>query len=166
MHHELFAQLAKHLETLDGWFTKATAHATAKNYDVNVLLAARLAPDMFPLVRQIQLACDTAKLAASRITGKEAPPHADTEQTIDELRRRIASVARYLTSYQAADFSGVESRTVSLPRWEGKVMTASSYFLEHALPNFYFHLAMAYAILRHNGVEIGKRDFLGPMTYR
>ena len=166
MHHDLFVQMAKQLRTIEGWFDKATTHATTKKYDVNSLLQARLAPDMFPFVRQIQLLCDTAKLAASRITGKEAPPHTDTEQTVDELKRRIASVVEYLGSYKPADFQGIESRTVSLPRWEGKSMTAHAYFIEHALPNFYFHLAMAYAILRENGVDVGKRDYLGQMTYR
>ncbi len=159
-------EMAKVLRNVDGWFDKAAAHATAKKFDAETLLQARLSPDMFPLLRQVQTACDTAKSAVARVSGKDAPSHPDTEQTIADLRKRIATVVAYVESYQAGDFDGAEDRRVALPRWEGKSMSAREYFVEHATPNFYFHVAMSYALLRHNGVEVGKRDFLGPMPLR
>ena len=166
MLHASILETKKLLQNLDGWLTKAEAHAAAKKYDPNVLLQSRLAPDMFPLVRQIQGACDVAKLAAARVTGRDAPSHPDEEKTIDELRKRIASVVAYLSEFTAKDFEGAGDRTVSLPRWEGKSMTATDYFLEHGQPNFFFHVTMAYALLRHNGVDVGKRDYLGQLTMR
>ena len=114
----------------------------------------------------MQIACDTAKVGASRVTGKEAPSQADTEATIDELRARIASDTSYLDGLTAADFDGVATRTVTQPRWEGKIMTAHDYFIEHVVPNFYFHIAHVYALLRHNGVGVGKRDYLGTLSQR
>ncbi len=114
----------------------------------------------------MQIACDTVKLAASRLGGKEAPVQADTEATVDELRARVKSVIAYLDTFTAKDFEAVPTRTVTQPRWEGKIMTAHDYFLEHAVPNFYFHATTAYALLRHNGVSIGKKDFLGPLSQR
>lgn len=159
-------EMTKLLRNVDGWLDKAAAHAAAKKFEAEVLLQARLAPDMFPLLRQIQTACDTAKFAVARTTGKEAPSHPDTEQTIADVRKRIATVVAYLESYRAADFDGIEDRRVALPRWEGKSMSALEYFVEHATPNFYFHAAMTYALLRNNGVEVGKRDFLGPMPLK
>jgi hypothetical protein len=159
-------EMKKLLHSLDGCLDKATAHAAAKKYDPEVLLHSRLAPDMLPLAFQLQTACDSAKYAASRVTGKDAPSHPDTEKTIADMRKRIASTADYLDTYKATDFDGIDSRTVSLPRWEGKSMAASDYFIEHAMPNFFFHVTTSYAILRHNGVDIGKRDYLGPINYR
>lgn len=151
------------LRNLDGWLAKATEHAQGKKYATTTLLQSRLAPDMFPLVRQIQSACDTAKFAAARITGKDAPSHPDTETDVAQLSERIAATIAFLESFAAADFAGVDDRRVSLPRWEGKTMSATDYFVEHAIPNFFFHVTTAYAILRHNGVDVGKRDYLGPM---
>ena len=142
------------------------AHAAAKKFDAETLLQARLAPDMFPLVRQIQAVCDQAKFAAARAAAKDPPSHPDTEQTIEQLRARIATVVAYLETFTAADYEGVEGRTIKLPRWEGKSMTALDYFVEHATPNFFFHLTTVYAILRHNGVDVGKRDYLGALSQR
>ena len=164
--YTIVLEMKKLLGTVDGWLDKATAHATARKYDPSVLLQSRLAPDMFPLVRQLQAACDQAKYAAGRASGKDIPAHADTEQTFDELRKRVASVVAYLDGFTARDFEGTDDRTISLPRWEGKSLTATSYFIEHALPNFFFHLTTTYALLRHNGVEVGKRDFLGALSFR
>jgi hypothetical protein len=158
-------EMKKLLRGVDGWLDKAVAHAAAKKFDANVLLQARLSPDMFPLVRQIQAACDQAKYAAGRTGAKELPSHPDTETTIDELRKRIASVVGYLDTFSESDFADVSNRTVTTPRWEGKHMTATNYFIEHAQPNFFFHLSMSYALLRSNGVEVGKRDYLGTLTY-
>jgi hypothetical protein len=159
-------EVKKLLLNVDGWFEKAVALADAKKFDANGLLQSRLAPDMFPLVFQVQSACDSAKYAASRTSGKTPPSDPDTEKTIAELRARIAKTAAYLDTFSKADFDDADTRSVSLPRWEGKSMAASAYFLEHALPNFFFHLSMTYAILRHNGVDIGKRDYLGPLSLR
>jgi len=161
----LVLEMKKLLGSLDRLLEKATEHAAAKKYDVNVLLTARLAPDMFPLIRQIQATCDQAKYAVSRTTGKETPSHPDTEQTIPELRARIATVIAYLAEFSEDDFVGLTERRVTTPRWEGKSMSASDYLVEHAQPNFFFHLAMSYAILRANGVEIGKRDYLGALSF-
>jgi len=161
-----FVQMKKTLGQLDAWLEKAAAFADAKKFDKAVFLDLRLAPDQFPFVRQVQTACDTAKLAASRLSGKEAPKHEDTEKSLDELRTRVRAVITYLDGFTAADFEGAEARVVTQPRWEGKVMSGGDYFLQHALPNFFFHTTHVYAILRHNGVEIGKRDFLGTLSLR
>lgn len=166
MYHEAFAQMKKQLGQLDKWLDAAVAHAKTKSFDPNLFVGFRLAPDQFAFVRQVQVACDTAKLAASRLTGKDAPAHADTEQTIDELKVRVAAVIGYLDGLTAKDFEGAATRTISMPRWEGKVMTGADYFLEHAQPNFFFHMSHAYAILRHNGVPLGKRDYLGAISLR
>jgi hypothetical protein len=159
-------EMKKLLGSLDTCLEKAAADATAKKYDVNLLLQCRLAPNMFPLVRQVQAACDQVKYAAGRTTGKEIPPHPDTEQSVEQLRARIAQVVTYVGEFTASDFAGIENRTVTTPRWEGKSMTAADYFTEHAQPNFFFHFSMAYALLRHNGVDVGKRDYLGALSYR
>ena len=164
--YPVFLELKKLLGTVPTWLDKAAEHAAAKKYDPNTLLQSRLAPDMFPLVRQIQSACDQAKYAAGRVAGKDIPSHPDTEQTIDEVRKRVAAVLAYLDGFTAKDFEGADDRSISLPRWEGKSMSATTYFIEHALPNFFFHLTMAYAILRHNGVDLGKRDYLGAINFR
>jgi hypothetical protein len=164
--HASVLENKKLLQNLDGWLQKAVAYAEAKKFDPNVLLESRLAPDMFPLMRQIQAACDQAKYGAARAGGKEPPSHPDNEKTLDDARKRIAAVVSYLDTFTKSDFEGVGARTVSLPRWEGKSMTAADYFVEHAQPNFFFHLTTAYAILRHNGVDVGKRDYLGAMNLR
>jgi uncharacterized protein len=164
--HLIVLEMKKLLKSLDGCLEKGVAYATAKKFEPTVLLQSRLAPDMFPLMRQIQAACDQAKYAAARTTGKEAPSHADDEQTMEQARARIAKVIAYLDGFSAGDFEGVEGRKVALPRWEGKSMTAVEYLIEHSMPNFFFHLTTAYAILRHNGVDVGKRDYLGPMPLR
>jgi uncharacterized protein len=154
-------EMKKLLGNIEGWLDKAAAHATAKKFDVNTLLQTRLAPDMLPLVFQIRVACDHAKGAAARSAGKEVPSHPDTEQTVDDLKKRLATVIEFLGTFKEADFHGATDRRVTMPRWEGKTMSASEYFIEYAQPNFYFHIAMTYALLRHNGVELGKRDFVG-----
>jgi hypothetical protein len=164
--YPLVLEMKKMLGQMNRWIDKAEAHAASKDYDPNTLLQARLAPDMFPLVRQFQNACDTAKFAAAFTTGKEPPSHPDTEQTFAEIRARIASVIDYLGTFTEADFESTESREVKRPRWEGKSMKATDYFLEQALPNFFFHVTTAYALLRHNGVELGKKDFIGQLSFR
>jgi hypothetical protein len=159
-------EMKKLLKSLDACLEKATAYAAAKKFEPSVLLESRLAPDMFPLMRQIQATCDQAKLGVARAAGKAPPSHPDDEKTMDDARRRIAAVIAYLETFTKADFEGMEERTVTTPRWEGKSMTATNYFAEHALPNFFFHLTAAYMILRNNGVDVGKRDYLGALTFR
>jgi uncharacterized protein len=156
----------KYLTNLERWIDKVNAFATAKKFDANTLLQARLAPDQFPLVRQIQTACDNAKFVCFRATGKEAPSHPDTEQTWDELRTRIRSVRELVNSFKPSDFDGIENRTVALPWNPGKVLSATDYIVQFGLVNFGFHLVTAYSILRHNGVEVGKVDFVGSLPFR
>jgi len=166
MIYQSIKQMKKMLGQLDTWLDKTTEYAKKKSFDANTLLAYRLAPDQFAFVRQVQSSCDTAKLAAARLTGKEAPKHADDEQTIDALHARVRSVITWLDGFTAKDFEGAEKRVVTNPRWEGKVMSGEDYFQEHAVPNFYFHLVHTFAILRHNGVEIGKLDYLGKLSLK
>jgi hypothetical protein len=162
MYAQTFAQMKKQLGQLDKWLGAAGDFAKAKSFDPNVLAGMRLAPDMFPLSRQVQICCDSAKLAASYLSGKAAESQPDTEATLDELRARVQSVVRYLDGFKSEDFADAARKVVSQPRWKGEWMTGEEYLLQHGLPNFFFHLTTAYAILRHAGVGIGKRDFLGP----
>jgi len=158
--------MKKDLGQLVGWLDAASEHAKTRSFDPDLFLAVRLAPDQFPLLRQVQTACDTAKLSVSRLTGKPAPSHADDEKTMAELRARIAATIEYLGGFTAADFEGAAGRSVTTARWEGKTMSGADYFIEHALPNFFFHLTHTYAMLRHSGVALGKRDFLGTLSLR
>jgi uncharacterized protein len=162
--HSTVQQVQKILENLDRWLTAAEENAKKRSFDPSVLLAARLAPDQYALTRQVQAACDSAKFLAARLSGKTPPSHPDTEQTMEELHARVRAVAEYLRTFTAADFEGAEDRTVPLPFLPGKGMKGGDYLTEMSVPNFYFHVAMAYAILRHNGVELGKRDYIGSLT--
>jgi hypothetical protein len=166
MYPQLFGQMKKQLGQLDRWLEAAGAFAQGRSFEPSVFLELRLAPDQFAFARQVQTACDTARLAASRLTGKEAPPQPDTEKTIEELRARVQATVAYLEAFTSTDFDAAATRVITQPRWEGKTMTGADYFVEHALPNFYFHLTHAYAILRHSGVKLGKRDYLGPLTQK
>jgi hypothetical protein len=166
MYYETFNQMKKQLGQLDKWLEAAAAHAEAKKFDSKNFLGLRLSVDQFPFARQVQITCDTAKLGASRLTGKDAPNQPDTEETIDQLRARVQSAIAYVGGFTAKDFETAATRSVTQPRWEGKTMTGADYFLEHVLPNFYFHLTTTYALLRHVGVGIGKRDYLGTLTQK
>ncbi len=159
-------QFVKMLHNLTAILDKSVQHAEAKKFEIDVLLQARLAPDQFNFTRQIQIACDTAKMCAARLTGKEAPTHADTEKTMAEIKSRIESTISYLETMTAKDFVESASRKVSQPRWEGQYLTGEEFAIQHAIPNFYFHFSTAYAILRHNGVDVGKKDYLGKMPFK
>ncbi len=159
-------QFLKMLHNLSLIMDKASIHATNKKFEMDVLLNARLAPDQFNFIRQVQIACDTAKLCAARLAGKEAPKHEDNEKTLPELKARIESVIGYLKTFKPEDFKGAEDRKISQPRWEGKYLTGFEYVNHHALPNIYFHITTAYSILRHNGVDIGKKDYLGELPFK
>jgi hypothetical protein len=151
------------LGALSDILKKAEAHAAARKIAPETLLTARLYPDMLPLARQIQLACDFAMKTCARLTGTEVPATPDTEKTFDELQARIAKAVDYVKSYTPAKFDGAENRNVTFPSGPDKTMTlkGQQYLSHFAFPNFYFHAATAHGILRHNGVEIGKRDFMG-----
>jgi hypothetical protein len=151
------------LGSLSGILGKAEAHCKAKNVAPEVLLGARLYPDMLPLSRQIQLVCDYATKTCARLSQSEVPSTPDTEKTFGELKVRLGKTADYVKAFKPAQFDGADGRDVSFPAGPDKTMTLKGQqFLSHfALPNFYFHATTAHDILRHNGVEIGKRDFLG-----
>ena len=159
-------QLSKMVKNLGRWLDKAAEHAKARGFEPNVYLAARLAPDQYPLVKQVQAACDAAKFAAARLSGKEAPKHPDTETTFEEIRARVEAVATYLDGFNAKDFDKGDERMVPLGFMPGKGVLGKDYLEEMAVPNFYFHLAHSYAILRHNGVDLGKTDFIGSLNLR
>lgn len=164
MYRATIPQLSKMLTNLDRWLDKAAEHAAARKFDPETLLTARLAPDQFALCRQIQAACDAAKFTAARLTGKDAPAHPDTESTVAQLKARIGAVVAYLGTFTEEDFAGAADRPVLLPFAPGTQILGRYYLNELALPNFYFHATTAYAILRHNGVDVGKRDFLGAIS--
>jgi uncharacterized protein len=151
------------LGSLTGILGKAEAHCQAKNIQPDALLGARLFPDMLPLSKQIQLASDFAAKGCARLTHSEVPATPDTEKTFEELKQRLANTADYVKAFKPSQFDGADARDVTFPAGPDKSMTVKGQqFLSHfALPNFYFHAATAHDILRHNGVEIGKRDFLG-----
>lgn len=167
MLHELtVVQFTKMLTNLNLILDKAAASAEARKFNLEVLLQARLAPDQFHFIRQVQIACDTAKLGVARLTGKTAPVHEDNETTLAELKARINEVIGFLASVRPEDFAGAEERQISQPRWEGKYLTGVEFAIQHAIPNLYFHITTAYAILRHNGVDLGKKDYLGAMPFK
>jgi len=157
-------QLIKMLKNVDHWLGAAIAHAEKKKFDVNNLMKSRLAPDQYAFDRQVQVLCDNAKSLAGRLAGKEWPTHPDTETTFDQLRSRIAAVITYLETFKPEDFAGAEDRKISLPWMEGTWMRGDEFVTQYALANFYFHTVTAYAILRHNGVELGKRNYIGGVT--
>lgn len=150
------------LRALDAVLAKAEAHAEARKIDQAVFLQARLAPDMFPLTRQVQIAADFAKGASARLAGVEVPGWPDEEKTFAELRARIARTLDYIAGLDKAAFVGAETRTISMTiGGQPRTFEGLPYLLHNALPNFFFHVTTAYAILRHNGVELGKRDYIG-----
>jgi hypothetical protein len=155
-------RFANTLRNLSAILDKAQAHVEAKKLDPAALTQARLFPDMFPLVRQVQIACDTAKGAIARLAGLEVPKHEDTEQTFAELKARIAKTLDFVESAKPSHLDGAEEKEITLKMRSGDVKYKGlQYLLGHAYPNFYFHVTTAYNILRHNGVELGKKDYIG-----
>ena len=154
--------LVRGLTNLSAILDKVAAHADAKKFDSIALVQARLYPDMYPFSRQVQIACDTAKGAAGRLAGIEVPKHEDTEVTFAELKARIAKTVDYLKSVTAAQLKDAENRAIEIKFPNGSwKFTAVAYLTDFVLPNFYFHVSMVYALLRKNGIEIGKSDYLG-----
>jgi hypothetical protein len=150
------------LGALGGVLDKAEAYAAAKKIDPAVLIAARLAPDMFPLSRQLQIACDFAKGATARLAGVEVPGWGDEEKTFADFKARIKKTVDYVQEFKPAQIDGSEARDVTLKVGANmRTFKGQPYLLQFVMPNFFFHSTTAYAILRHNGVELGKRDFMG-----
>ena len=151
------------LASLGDVLSKAEAHAADRKIDPNALLQARLFPDMFPLVRQVQIACDFAKSVPARLAGADVPAYDDTEQTFAELQARIAKTLAFIDGLDAAAFDGSERREIVLRPGTPKerAIGGQAYLLNYGLPQFFFHVTTTYALLRHNGVEVGKKDFMG-----
>ena len=162
LHQESVSVFVQYLTSLSTLLTKAAAHAEARKIDPSVFVGARIAPDMFPLSRQVQIATDHAKGASARLAGVDAPSFADTETSFPELQQRITKTLDYIKGLKPAQFDGASDRDVTLTIAGQKMTWKGAIYLSHfALPNFFFHCTATYTILRHNGVDIGKRDFMG-----
>lgn len=159
--YDTITQFSKMLKNLDQWLQAGVALAEQKKFEPDVLAQARLAPDQYCLIQQVQAACDQAKFAAAYLSGQQPPSHPDTEKTMAELRARIQTCTAFVDGIAAAQFAGGEERRVS-PSWmAGNSVRGDRYLDRIAVPNFYFHVTTAYAILRHNGVALGKMDYIG-----
>jgi uncharacterized protein len=154
----------KALTNLSNFIDKAVIHAESKKFDVNVLIQSRLAPDQFPFIRQIQLASDQAKSFAPRLNNQPSVSLPDTEQTMEEAKVRIDKTIEILKAIKPEDVDDKEDADVTLPYIPGKKLSGFAYTTELAIPNFYFHITTAYAILRHNGVDLSKMDFVGGLS--
>lgn len=154
------------LKALSNILQKAEKHAEAKKIKPSVMLQSRLALDMFPLYRQVQIATDNAKGCAARLTGVQAPVFEDNEQNFQELQERIQKTIQYLEGIKPENFQSFESKKAEFPWYPGKYLEGKDYLIQHALPNYYFHVTTAYAILRSHGVELGKGDFLGNQNWK
>ena len=166
MYYQAIAQCTQAVKNVEAWLDKAEEHAAAKHFDVGVLMTGRLAPDMKPFIYQVQSACDYLKAAAAWLSGQKPPKHDDTEQTIDDVRARIRKTVAFAESVTEAQYAGAAEQRVSLSfAPAGKVLVGPNYLLQMTIPNVYFHVAMAFAVLRHNGVDVGKMDFLGPINW-
>ncbi len=155
----------KHLTAAHGWLDKAVAFAEAKKFDPEILLQSRLAPDQYPLLRQFQAVCDQAKYCCAYLTGQTAPSHPDTEKTIPEIRARLKTAIDYLATFKREDFNGAEERACKAS-WMPAPIRGGDYLDHLALPNFHFHLTVAYSILRHNGVDLGKQDYVTALPFQ
>src|SRR5690349_15259114 len=163
MYYQVVSQCTQSVKNIETWLDKAEQFAAAKQLDVRVLLNGRLAPDMKPLIYQVQSACDYVKAAAAWLAGQTPPRHEDDERTMDELRARIRKTVAFVEGVPQSRYADASERQVRLSWAPGKIIGGEDYLLQMTIPNTYFHLAMAYAILRHNGVDVGKMDFLGPI---
>ena len=147
------------------WLDKAEAHAKEKKFEPSVYLSSRLAPDMLPFTTQVQIACDAAKFCMARLTGTEAPKFEDNETTLEQLRDRIRKTMDYVQSVPVAQVDGTDARDITVPRRDGAIVMKGEMYLKHfVLPNFFFHVTTIYALLRHNGVDLGKSDYLAGLT--
>ena len=165
MYYQVVSQCTRSLMNLELWLDKAEHYAAEKKFDIGVLMRSRLAPDMKDFVFQVQSACDYVKAAAARLSGQAPPKHEDNEQTIDQLRARIRKTVAFAQSVKEDQYAGAGERSISVPWAPGKTIDGENYLLQLIIPNFFFHLTMAYALLRHNGVPVGKMDFLGDIRW-
>lgn len=163
MHSASAPIFVRTLTSLLVWLDKAQAHADARKFDASNFLGLRLAPDMLPFTRQIQITTDGVKGCMARLAGQEIPKWDDTEASLDELRARVRKTIAYVQSFSAAQIDGTEDKEILLPTRQGDPLRYSGeFYLKHyVLPNFFFHATTTYALLRHGGVELGKRDYLG-----
>ena len=159
------SQCAQSLKNMETWLDKAKQHAAAKKFDVDLLMSSRLAPDMQPFTYQVQSACDYIKGAVGWLSGQTPPKHEDNERTIDEVRARIRKTLAFVEGVTEEEYAGASERKMKLSWASGKVIGAEDYVIQITIPNVFFHLTMGYAILRHNGVDVGKMDFLGPLNF-
>jgi hypothetical protein len=165
MHSASVPIFVRMLGNMNTWLEKAEAHAKEKKFESSVYLSSRLAPDMLPFTAQIQIACDAAKFCMSRISGVDGPKFEDNEVTLAELRERINKTIAYVSSVPADAIDGTDAKDITVPRRAGPMlMKGETYLKQFVLPNFFFHVTTVYALLRHNGVELGKADFLGALT--
>lgn len=160
----MIPEMTKMLKQLSLWIDKAAAFADQKKIDIDVLLNARLAPNQYHFIKQIQVVSDMAKGGAARLTGQTPPSFPDTEKTLSEVRERIQKTIQYLETIRPEAFAKAATYVVPLGFMPGKGMKGQDYALHMILPNFYFHVTTAYAILRHNGVDLGKADFMGSVA--
>jgi hypothetical protein len=165
MYYDVVAQCTQTLKNLEGCLDKAEQYAAAKKFDMSVLMDGRLAPDMRNFIYQVQSACDYVKGASGWLSGQAPPKHEDNEKSIADVRARIRKTIALAESIPKEQYAGAAERTVHMSWAGGKTLTGKNYLLQITIPNVYFHVAMAYAILRHNGVDIGKMDFLGPIKW-
>lgn len=164
MHYKVIQQFARTLRNLDAVMAKAEQHAAARNFNADNFLASRLAPDMLPFAVQIRIATDSAKGTAAVLAGKAPLKFEDNEATFAELRARVSKCVLYLETFKAADYANVPGdKLVPAPYPPGKMIRTDEYFFARQIPNFYFHVTAAYALLRAGGVEIGKNDYLGQL---
>jgi hypothetical protein len=161
MYYLTITQCVESLKQLEIWLQKAESHAIRKKFDISVLMNARLAPDQHHFIKQIQSACDYVKGAAARLSGEPLPKHPDIEKTIGDLRERVQKTIDFVLSVSESRYADADECEVTLPWAPRNPVTARKYLLQITIPNTYFHLTTAYSILRHNGVDLGKLDFMG-----
>ena len=165
MHSMSVPVFLRMLDNMNSWLDKAEAHAKEKKFETSVYLGARLAPDMLSFTKQIQIACDAAKFCMARLSGVDAPKFEDDETTLADLRARIRKTADYLRSVPVDSIDGTDDKDIAVPRRDGSLtMKGETYLKQFVLPNFFFHATTVYALLRHNGVDLGKGDYLGSLT--
>lgn len=159
-------QFISSLTALKAILVKGNEYADSRQIDMRVIFDSRLAPDQFPLGKQVQIACDTAKFCVSRLTGTTAPSFEDSEKNLADYALRIDRTIEFLRQFKAEQFHGYEKRIVTFPWYPGHYLDGHNYLVQHAIPNFYFHVTTSYSILRFNGVELGKKDYLGSQNWK
>jgi hypothetical protein len=159
-------QFTTELKALQSILKKANAYADSKKFNFDVLLNSRLAPDQFALLKQVQVVTDNAKGCVARLTGEKPPVFEDNETKLDQLLARIDKTIEFMSKFKPEHFQGYETKRAEFPWYPGKYLEGSDYLVQHAIPNFYFHMTTAYSILRANGVDLGKGDFLGQQNWK